>query len=170
MDVINLLDKEDCALLIGCSQFLQHLFQGEVAKSASENAHLTQQLVGALGFNTGTALFVGPKASKIGHNMFQAILEFKDFKAGQLRESMIDIDLLIQLENRGLITERMANGPSGRSIYGVNGRRSFKEEKRRRRSTSFGRDQARLPELGPWGQLARLSTNPGLESLEFDHD
>jgi len=48
IDVMGLQDKEDCALLMACSQFIQRLLKEEVGKSAHENSHSLERLFGAL--------------------------------------------------------------------------------------------------------------------------
>ena len=178
VDVIQLQDKEDCALLIACSQFVQQLLKGEVAKSAYENAGTSERLIGALGFRTGTIRMV-KSAGEAG-----TIKMLQDFRSELLNRQMNpvenknilqerkdwihDIETLLQLDTNGLLSKRMQVASSNAS-YAVKGGLTYKEYKRLRISKPTGRD--RNPEKSvPWGQLNRHNPGePHLQDLPEQH-
>jgi hypothetical protein len=150
VDVIQLQDKEDCALLMACSQFVQLLLKGEVAKSAYENAGTSVRLIGALGFRTGTIRMVKSGGGAGTIQMLQELrsellnrqvnpVENKDIL--QERKDWIhDIETLLQLETIGLLSNRMQVASSNAS-YAVKGGLTYKEYRRLRISKPKGRDR-----------------------------
>jgi len=172
VDVIQLQDKEDCALLMACSQFVQQLLKGEVAKSAYDNTGTSERLIGALGFRTGTIRMV-KSAGEAG-----TIKMLQDFRSELLdrqinpvennnilleRKDLIhDVETLLRSEINGLLSKRMQVASSGAS-YAAKGGLTYKEYKRLRISRPTGR--GRDPEKSvPWGQLNRH--NPGEPHLQ----
>jgi hypothetical protein len=163
---------------VACSQFVQLLLKGEVAKSAYENAGTSERLVGALGFRTGTIRMVksGGEAGTI--KMLQKLrsellnrqmnpVENKDIL--QERKDWIhDIETLLQLEPIGLLSKRMQVGSSNAS-YAVKGGLAYKEYRRLRISKPKGRD--RNPQKpAPWGQLNRQNPRKShLQELPEQH-
>lgn len=178
VDVIQLQDKEDCALLVACSQFVQLLLKGEVAKSAYENAGTLERLIGALGFRTGTIRMVKPGGKAGTIHMLQEFrsellnrqvspVENKDILQ-QRKDWIHDIETLLQLETIGLLSKRMQVTSSNAS-YAVKGGLTYKEYRRLRISKPKGRD--RNPEKpAPWGQLNRQTSRKShLQELPEQH-
>ncbi len=157
VDVVHLQDKEDCALLIACSQFVQQLFEGEVAKSAYENASTLEMLIGALGFRTGTIRmikYVGEAGAIKSLQEFRSeLLNFQmnavdNENVLQGRQDWVhDIETLLQLETNGLLSKRVQVTSSNAS-YAVKGGLTYKEYRQLRISKPKGRDRMTVAVTG----------------------
>jgi hypothetical protein len=164
VDVIQLQWKEDCALLVACSQFLQRLLQGDVAKSAPSNQPPTDPLVGALGFEVGIVKFVSAESSTFEPGIFQSMLTEDDSIEQVCKDWTHDVEALIELEKNRLVTERL-HTVSGKLSYALKGGQTFKAYQRTRSSGLETRNgpndrPVSTPTIFPWGQLKRLESPP----------
>jgi hypothetical protein len=164
VDVIELQDKEDCALLIACSQFIQWLLKGDVCKSAHESAHKyslsSEKLVGALGYETGTVKLVTEfqweTAAILGASPIEELRHLQPHNDWRR-----DVEVLLQFKTKELLDKRMYVA-SGKQSFAVQGGITYKEYKRLRLSKLQG--MTRYPEKPvPWGQLKRPTTSPNFE-------
>jgi hypothetical protein len=158
IDVMGLQDKEDCALLMACSQFIQRLLKEEVRKSAHENSHSLERLFGALGYETGIIKMVFELDSE--PTMFQTISTEENLFMQSCEDWRRDIELLLQWERNGRFAKRM-HVASGKLSHAVTGGMTFKEYKRLRISKSQGRDRTPMKPV-PWGQLNQPISSPDL--------
>jgi hypothetical protein len=158
IDVMGLQDKEDCALLMACSQFIQRLLKEEVGKSAHENSHSLERLFGALGYGTGIVKMVFELNSE--PTMFQTISTEEKLFMQSCEDWRRDIELLLQWERNGRFAKRM-HVASGKLSHAVTGGMTFKEYKRLRISKSQGRDRTPMKPV-PWGQLNQPISPPDL--------
>lgn len=158
IDVMGLQDKEDCALLMACSQFIQRLLKEEVGKSAHENSHSLERLFGALGYETGIVKMISELDSE--PTMFQTISTEEKLFMPLCEDWRRDIELLLQWERNGRFAKRM-HVASGKLSHAVTGGMTFKEYKRLRISKSQGRDRTPMKPV-PWGQLNQPISSPDL--------
>lgn len=158
IDVMGLQDKEDCALLMACSQFIQRLLKEEVGKSAHENSHSLERLFGALGYETGIVKMISELDSE--PTMFQTISTEEKLFMPSCEDWRRDIELLLQWGKNGRFAKRMLVA-SGKLSHAVTGGMTFKEYKRLRISKSQGRDRTPMKPV-PWGQLNQPISSPDL--------
>jgi hypothetical protein len=59
-DIVLLQQYEDCALLVSFSLFLQRLLGGRVKRLIPKDAHMSQEFAGAIGYETGYIMQLGP--------------------------------------------------------------------------------------------------------------
>ena len=158
IDVMGLQDKEDCALLMACSQFIQQMLKEEVGKSAHDDSLSLERLFGALGYGTGIVKMVFELSSE--PTFFQTIsTEEKNFMQS-CEDWRRDIELLLQWERNGRLAKRM-HVASGKLSHAVTGGMTFKEYKRLRSTKSQGRDRTPMKPV-PWGQLNQAISPPDL--------
>jgi hypothetical protein len=164
VDVIELQDKEDCSLLVACSQFIQRVLKGEVGKSAPQTPLLSQPLVGALGYETGSIIAVGPSYFDIENASAFLSKSTKDrhFFAEAGQEWKYDLELLVRPKTKDLITNRMRT-VSGKASYALRGGITYYEYKNFRSGYGENRHGLIRAKKTPWGQLERLETPLDIE-------
>ena len=172
IDVIWLQDKEDCALLFACGQFVQWLLKGEVSLSAPKPENPSRaRHVGALGYQTS---YIERTFSTEDHQELSPSL-LKSFDKGDstLRSTSsvnweYDLNRLSQFQVHRELSKRMYVA-SVNSSYALRGGSTYDQYTRMRIEQRWGKDRnPKIPE--PWGQLKRPETPPTFEDeLQKDH-
>ncbi|PMD40876.1 HET-domain-containing protein [Hyaloscypha variabilis F] len=155
VDVMWLQDKEDCALLIACGQFVQWLLKGEVAKSTPKIHPSEERAVGAIGYKISSveAAFETTKYKALSDEELLVLPSTEDLRH--------DVERLLQFKEHGHLANRMYVA-SGNSSYALRGGNTYDKYTRMRIEKPWGKDRnPKKPE--PWGQLNRLTTPPNLE-------
>jgi hypothetical protein len=171
VDVIELQEKEDCSLLVACSQFIQRVLQGEVEKSAPQIHPQSKSLVGALGYETGSIIEVGPDYFEFDTAsifLSKSITERNFFRQASM-DWRHDLELLMESKTKDLIIKRM-RAVSGRASYAVRGGKVYYDYKLLLVpiESRYGLDDR--AKLKPWGQLEQLETTPDLELEEVEEE